>query len=85
MNQLLALDPVAISRLFEKCVTCNEQLAAHDTVQIMAVAGQDVVSVLGLLNGLCGKIEDKGGPYDGWGPVAAVYHGDLVREFRLLI
>ena len=86
MNELLTLDPVAVSRLVSARVACNKELADHPTVQVGALdltfegATDRVhdVGLLGILNGLCGNYDD--GPRKLWGPVAAVYPGETRGE-----
>lgn len=56
LNEFLEADPIAISKMMLKRVPCNQDLADHPTVQV----GQDLktnwdVSILGLLNGICGR------------------------------
>lgn len=78
MNELLEMDPVAVSALCHVRVPCNETLAAHPKVQVAllrdpAEAGSNgdeySVGLLGVLNGL------GGADYLGRGAIAA-YFGD---------
>jgi len=54
LNEALALDPVAISKLFLYKVQCNEELADHPTIQVSI---DDKVGVFGILNGLFGSVD----------------------------
>lgn len=77
LNELLALDPVAISNLVGNRVTCNEALAHHPSVQVRGEYGERgvyTVGLLGILNGYCGTID--GGDKNGWGPITAVMSHD---------
>lgn len=72
LNELLLVDNAAVSALFfgNEGVPCNEQMAAHETVQVGThpVTGKDRLRFLGLLNGFCGVIEEEG-PHKGHGPI----------------
>lgn len=81
LNEMLTLDPVATAALINARVPCNDALANHSTIQAGPVEGspQNVVGILGLLNGLCG-VDDRG-----WGVVAAVVESDgTVSGFKVL-
>ncbi len=78
LNELLAIDPYAISELLIERVPCNQRMADHRTVQVQGAGfytfiapGTFRVGLLGLLNGFCGIIEE--GPKKGYGPITAVY------------
>lgn len=79
MNELLEMDPVAVSALCHVRVPCNETLAAHPKVQVALLrdpaeaAGDDdeySVGLIGVLNGL------GGADYLGRGAVAAYFDDD---------
>lgn len=58
LNEMLLLDREATTRLFdpEKRVPCNEQIFNHPTIQVGCGSnGEDVVGILGVLNGIFGK------------------------------
>lgn len=57
LNEILALDPVAISELGRLSVPCNKKLADHPTVQVRATKGKHDyrVGLLGILNGVLSK------------------------------
>ena len=83
LNSLVKLDPVAIGKLVEARVPCNEELAQHPTVQVSGHGegeyssipeGEYRVGILGILNGYAGTIEE--GPRKGWGSIAAVIEDD---------
>ena len=76
MNELLEMDPVAVSALCHVRVPCNETLAAHPKVQVALLrdpaeaAGEGdeySVGLLGLLNGI------GGADYLGRGAIAAYF------------
>ena len=54
LNDALARDPDAITRLVNMRVDCNEALSAHPTIQIGVYGGVHRVGVLGLINGALG-------------------------------
>src|SRR4051812_38310917 len=65
MNELLVIDPKAITALIETRVPCNEDLATHPTVQVASISKlmegstpEYSVGLLGILNGLCGARKD---------------------------
>lgn len=57
LNEILAIDPVAVSELGRLSVPCNRKLAEHSTVQVRATAGKHDyrVGLLGILNGVLSK------------------------------
>ena len=71
LNEALAADPDAISRLFSMFVNVNEKLAAHPTIQVLIRGDVDraprdyYLRPLGLINGLFGTHDD------GYGHIAA--------------
>ena len=78
LNELLEIDPFAISALFSSRVSCNKELADHPTVQVGSL-GKDSfqVGMIGVLNGLFGI--DK----HGWGHISGYYEDGKLVEFRL--
>ncbi len=79
MNELLEMDPVAVSALCHVRVPCNETLAAHPKVQVALLrdpaeaagdADEYSFGLLGLLNGLGGV------DYMGRGAIAAYFDDD---------
>jgi hypothetical protein len=80
LNECFKLDKIAIEKLVNSRVRCNEKLENHPTIQ----CGEDkdgnaVVGLLGILNGIFGA--DK----DGWGVIAAYFDkNDKLQYFCLL-
>jgi len=60
LNEAVKLDPTAMDLLVNSRVSCNKELGAHPTIQVM-VGLQRVVGMLGILNGIFGVNEN------GWG------------------
>ncbi|SRR6266705_4167600 len=62
LNSLIALDSQAISKLIDIRVPVNKEFLKHDTVQILQRGTEEnpenVVGLLGILNGLCGVDEE---------------------------
>ena len=79
LNEILAIDPDAISQLFGLRVACNQQLAEHPTVQVLAEDDRYQVGILGLLNGFCGTIDH--GDRKGWGGIIAHIDDAAISEF----
>ena len=69
LNELLAIDPRAITQLVETRVPCSSLLLGHPSVQVvdMEDGTGPHVGVLGVLNGFFGADSD------GWGRITAVY------------
>lgn len=82
LNEILELDPEAITSLFLRHVECNLELARHSTVQVSQSQrdensepdGSYYVGMLGVLNGYAGTYDS--GPREGWGPIAAIVDDD---------
>lgn len=89
LDSLAKLDPVGMGKLIAARVPCNLDVLGHPTVQagiwgdLKSAPGaydanfddkQPVVGFLGVINGFCGTF-DKG-PFEGWGPIAAVIEDD---------
>lgn len=73
LNELTKIDKNAIEKLIECRVLCNEKLAEHESVQVVANMEENAgksysVGILGILNGLVGVHDESG-----WGYIAAVY------------
>jgi len=68
LNGLLELDRPAIAALIANRVPCNEKLAEHHSVQVTKQHGGCHVTMLGILNGLCGSNDTNG-----WGGLVAVF------------
>ena len=72
LNEFADNDPEAINHLFMKRVPCNDVLAAHPTVQVRKHSdGSHSCSLLGILNGIVGIIDDRG-PRTQWGLITAI-------------
>ena len=88
LNSLLKIDPDAVTRLIDSRVECNYAMANHPSVQVIATKTVDLqgehfsynLGPLGILNGICGTIEN--GPYIGWGWITAVYDGNRIIRFE---
>lgn len=52
LNEMLALDHAATEQMLCGRTPCNEALAAHQTVQVGKVAGNNMVGLLGVVNGI---------------------------------
>jgi len=66
LNECLKLDRIAMEKLVNSRVRCNEKLNNHPTVQCTEDEDRNaVVGLLGILNGIFGT--DK----DGWGVIVA--------------
>lgn len=80
LNEIVALDPVAMRDLVDARVPCNEAISKHPTVQVSARADFYQFGLLGVLNGLFGVASD------GYGAIAAVYDAtDSKIEEGLLV
>lgn len=85
LNSVLVLDPVAIERLIETRVACNDKLVEHPTVVVMPTGENTfVVGFLGMLNGILGvqsAVEKK----PGCGRIAAYFNDDgkLTKFIRI--
>ena len=78
LNELLEIDPIAITALFSMRTACNQNLAKHDTVQVGVQGKYAQVGMFGIFNGLFGKDSY------GWGHISADYDNGVIRRFRLL-
>jgi hypothetical protein len=64
LNEVVALDPEAVHQLCEHRIPSNKKLAKHPTTQISyeeTDSAQEVVGLLGILNGLVGVRPDQHG------------------------
>lgn len=61
LNELIALDRDAIEKLIAARVQCNQALADHPSVQVLAVSGDFWVGMLGVLNGIYGCNQESVG------------------------
>jgi hypothetical protein len=82
MNEALAVDRLAVEGLLFHRVPCNAAMADHPTIQVRSYDPPPIptVSMLGLLNGLCGADEDS---------IGAVYvdmmeDSDHIAQFRFV-
>ena len=81
LNEITEADPLAMEFLVEARVPCNDTLARHPSVQVIALGGNPpTVGVLGILNGIVGTIDE--GPKKGWGLIAAVWDEGKFQGFR---
>ena len=79
LNELLKIDPIAITALFSMRIGCNEALADHKTVQVLVSSGTYFqVGMVGILNGLFGIDES------GWGHISIDYDDGKITGFRVL-
>ena len=79
LNELLKIDPIAITALFSMRIACNEALADHETVQVLASYKTFFhVGIMGILNGLFGIDEH------GWGHISIDYDDGKITGFRVL-
>ena len=78
LNSLLAIDKQVITALFSTRISCNMDLADHETVQVGVEGNYAQVGMIGILNGLFGI--DK----HGWGHISADYDNGMIVKFRLL-
>ena len=75
LNELIAIDPEAMTNLFKYRTKCNNALTEHPTVQV----GNGTVSLVGIINGLCGINEN------GWGYIATNFKQDPEGNLTELI
>lgn len=52
LNDMVKLDPISTTKLFESRVDCNAAMAEHPTIKVNYEGGKDKVGILGVLNGL---------------------------------
>jgi hypothetical protein len=77
LNELIRLDKPAIAALIANRVPCNQELADHPTVQVVAQNEGFHVGMLGIINGMFGA------DHEGWGPIAFKFeNGNLVGVMR---
>ena len=77
LNELIALDQVAMTALVENRVPCNLLLSDHPTVQVYTRKDSNgyEVGFLGILNGLFGADDH------GCGAIFAEFDEDMVTKF----
>lgn len=81
LNELLEIDRIGVSNLFNNRVPVNNDLAGHPTLQVRGNSDDPAsMATLGLINGLFGV--DK----DGWGCIYRSLEGDsdIIIEFGLV-
>ena len=76
LNDLLRYDPDWVNEFFQLRGECNKRLAEHPSVQVLAEHSIYWCGVVGLLNGLCGKLSD-----DITGPIAMVVENGRIIQF----
>ena len=77
LNEANKLDNEAISKLFQYRVLCNEELAAHPTIQVDP--DKNLVGLMGIINGIAGVRPD------GIGRIAmCVDPRDRITEFVMI-
>lgn len=54
LNEILRLDPALANSLVSSYHTCNKHIAKHPSIQVISGEHTNLVSVLGILNGLFG-------------------------------
>lgn len=81
LNEIAKHDPVAMGKLIDARVECNEALADHPSVQVHVHDGPPTVGFLGMLNGIIGVVGH--GSRQHHGLVTAVCEDDgSVSHFR---
>lgn len=55
LNDALLLDKAATHNLFDFYVPCNDNMAGDPTIQVREVAGNNLVGMLGFINGVLGR------------------------------
>ena len=77
LNELVTIDKTAIDALLNNRVPCNEALAEHPTVQVVAIPNGNYVGMFGIINGLFGVNRQ------GFGRIRSVFEdGELIRFER---
>ena len=59
LNEALELDPLAVTRLVNSRVPCNDKLANHPTIQVVMDNKTALVGLMGIINGIFG-LDAKG-------------------------
>lgn len=83
LNELIKLDPKAMTALFEYKTECNADFAARLINQVRPVANSDkhTIDIQGLLNGMFGTPIDRD-----WGPIISLWKSSLEgKERRLML
>lgn len=76
LNDVVRCDQQAISKLFFNRVQCNDSLAEHATIRVVAGSTRYVVGALGLINGMFG-VDDNG-----QGAIAMIRDNENILSFR---
>ena len=83
LNEMLRLDRQATTNLINNRVVCNENMAAHPTIQVQPVVKFDFINhsyfvgMMGVLNGLFGVYDNSG-----YGCIVSVIGEDgLIERF----
>lgn len=75
LNEIARTDPTAMEWLIANRITCNEALANHPTVQVLAPPGEKPkVGMLGIINGIVGAISNE--PLKGYGYIGIILEDD---------
>jgi predicted RNase H-like HicB family nuclease len=74
LNEALVNDREALTHLIRHEAECTDILSEHPTIQVSTSGERHYVSMLGLLNGLCG-VDDQGR-----GPIIAILCDNSLRE-----
>ena len=81
LNDAVACDTEAVSKLIDQRVRCNLKLAAHDTIQVQGDKDNlaaTYVGLLGMLNGVIGVDRNV------FGPITAIYDDKgVLQRFSL--
>lgn len=88
LNSLIEIDATAVTNLVNARVCCNEELAAHPTVQVRDYNLESNceyydVGFLGIINGYYGVYDV--GDKKGYGAITAVFdkYSGLISHFRI--
>lgn len=84
LNELVGIDRLAVEKLVDARVSCNEAMSLHPGVQVyIDETGESNLGLLGVFNGLLGP-QPEGSKKPGWGYIAAVYDEkeELVKFVR---
>lgn len=80
LNSLLEADPDAIKNLIDARVICNNNLADHETCQVIEdpVTKETKVGLLGVINAICGNL-------DGGKIAAVIDEENNIHRFEVII
>lgn len=76
LNELVAMDRVAVGALLSNRIPCNELVANHPTIPVQAQNGGFYVSFIGVVNGMFGVL-----PGTNLGPITYVMDDDGLVKF----